>query len=71
MKKIYKNPQTNIVVLNVNSEFLDGGELYQGTNEKPFDDAKEQDDVVQDDETELAAPIKNKWEDLSEKKIAK
>lgn len=71
MKKMYENPQTNIVVLNVNSEFLDGGEIYQGTNEKPFDDAKEQDDVVQDDEPDLAAPIKDKWEDMSEKKIAK
>ncbi len=70
MKKIYKNPQTDIVVLNVDSEFLDGGEIYQGTTEKPFDDAKEQGDVI-DDEAELAAPIKDKWEDLSEKKNGK
>lgn len=69
MKKLYVNPQTENVVLNVNSQFLDGGDIYQGTGEKPFDDAKGNDqDVVPDDE--IAAPIKDVWTD-EEKKIDK
>lgn len=28
-------------------------------------------DILTDDDDELVVPIKNKWEDLSEKKIAK
>ena len=64
MKKMYENPQTNIVVLNVNSEFLDGGEIYQGTNEKPFDDAKEQ--RLDFNEEEPLPVDKNIWEDEEE-----
>jgi hypothetical protein len=43
-----------------------------GTSPTPVGEqpAKSADDVI-DDETELAAPIKDKWEDMSEKKIAK
>ena len=62
---MYENPQTNIVVLNVNSEFLDGGEIYQGTNEKPFDDAKEQ--KIEFNEEEESLPVdKSIWEDEEE-----
>ena len=61
---MYENPQTNIVVLNVNSEFLDGGEIYQGTNEKPFDDAKEQ--RLDFNEEEPLPVDKNIWEDEEE-----
>lgn len=64
MKKLYENPQTDIVVLNVNSEFLDGGAIYQGTPEKPFDDAKEQ--RLDFNEEESLPVDKNIWEDDEE-----
>lgn len=44
--------------------------ITQGSDSNDF--AKPNDnEVEEDEEPELAAPIKNKWEDLSEKKNAK
>ena len=67
MKKCYMSPETEMVkVMN------DGicAVITQGSDSNDF--AKPNDnEVEEDEEPELAAPIKNKWEDLSEKKNAK
>jgi hypothetical protein len=69
MKRVYKIPITQSFQTEMDPFMLErmsqGPEVVDGPT-----DAKEQGDVI-DDETELAAPIKDKWEDLSEKKIAK
>jgi hypothetical protein len=66
----YECPKTDIVRLNVVTPFLDDPIHQGGPSKNNVVDAKEQGDVI-DDETDLAAPIKDKWGDLSEKKIAK
>lgn len=63
MKKLYKNPQTEIVVLNVDSKFLDGGEILEGTPNKPRD-AKEQ--QIDFSEEEPLPVDKSIWEDEEE-----
>ena len=69
-KSIYESPETEIVSLRVFTPIL-GGDPYldQGSNNQL--DAKSAGDVIEDEDPELAAPIKDKWGDLSEKKIAK
>ncbi len=65
-KKKYLIPRTEA--------FSCGSELMEviGTSPTPVEDqpAKSADDVI-DDEADLAAPIKDKWDDLSEKKNGK
>ena len=71
MKKNYEAPEAEILTLNTATPVAQGG-VPIGGNASGDGDAKGNDqDVVEDEDPELAAPIKNKWEDLSEKKIAK
>lgn len=67
MKRDYKSPKMEIVSAEIE------GVCEWIHQSGPSDDVAKQnnDDVVPDDEPDLAAPIKDKWEDLSEKKIAK
>ena len=70
MKKNYEAPEAEILTLNTATPVAQ--DVYIGGNASGDGDAKGNDqDVVEDEDPELAAPIKNKWEDLSEKKIAK
>lgn len=67
MKKCYMSPETEMVKVT-----NDGicAVITQGSDSDDF--AKPNDnEVEEDEEPELAAPIKDKWGDLSEKKIAK
>ena len=70
MKSFYQKPISFAV--SVFTEGVMDGVVSQGPDVDPGEggDAKGNDDLV-DDETELAAPIKDKWEDLKEKKNGK
>lgn len=67
MKKDYLSPEIKTVGF---SDLMQGPVIPLGS---PTDDfpAKEQGEVEEDDEPDLAAPIKDKWEDMSEKKNGK
>ena len=70
MKKNYEAPEAEILTLNTATPVAQGVPI--GGNASGDGEAKGNDqDVVEDEDPELAAPIKDKWEDLSEKKIAK
>ena len=70
MKSFYQKPISFAV--SVFTEGVMDGVVSQGPDVPPGEggDAKGNDDLV-DDEAELVAPIKDKWEDVSEKKNGK
>lgn len=68
-KKKYLAPDAKIVL--IGPELMQGTEVITTSPTGADQEGKSVEDVVQDEDPELAAPIKDKWEDLSEKKIAK
>jgi hypothetical protein len=69
MKKNYEAPEAEILTLNTATPVA---QVPIGGDASGDGDAKGNDqDVVEDEDSELAAPIKDKWEDLSEKKNGK
>ena len=67
MKRIYNSPNVEVVGLKL-EKICDV--INQGSDNDDW--AKEnKEDIVEDEDPELVVPIKDKWEDLSEKKIGK
>ena len=69
-KSFYESPQTEIVSLKVFMPILGGDPYLPQVSDNQLE-GKSAGDVIEDEDPELAAPIKDKWEDMSEKKIAK
>lgn len=69
-KSIYESPETEIVSLKVFMSILGDDPYLPQVSDNQLD-AKSAGDVIEDEDPELAAPIKDKWEDLNEKKNGK
>lgn len=69
MKKEYVMP--TVVALSVQLGKMLIPSLNVDDDEIVDDQGAKSYDILTDDDDELVVPIKNKWEDLSEKKIAK
>jgi DsbC/DsbD-like thiol-disulfide interchange protein len=69
MKRSYKSPVLEIVEVKSDG-VCQGAVITQSPDSDDFAKPNEN-EVEQDDEAELAVPIKDKWDDLSEKKNGK